>query len=165
MSAHLLRRRRSAAGSGQSLVEFALVFPLIILIVLGVFDFGRAILAANEVADAAREGARTAIVNQNTADIESRAAAQGTALGIPASCAGSGPGVCVTFLHSGSLSATPTPAACSTLEVGCQAVVTVTYQYTPLTPVISNIVGSINLTSTSAQSIESLCSGSGCPVP
>jgi len=42
---------------GQSLVEFALVLPLLILILLGVFDLGRAFNAYIVITNAAREGA------------------------------------------------------------------------------------------------------------
>lgn len=55
----LLHRRRT----GQGLVEFALVFPIFIMLLLGVFDIGRAVFAYNEITNAAREGVRIAIVN------------------------------------------------------------------------------------------------------
>ncbi len=48
---------------GQSLVEFALVLPVILLIVTGLFDVGRAIFQENTLAYAAREGTRYAIVH------------------------------------------------------------------------------------------------------
>lgn len=41
----------------QAMVEFALVIPLIVLLILGIFDLGRAVYAYNVVASAAREGA------------------------------------------------------------------------------------------------------------
>lgn len=59
----LARRERS---SGQSLVEFALVLPLFLLIIIGMVDVGRAIWANNSVANAAREAARYAIVHGGT---------------------------------------------------------------------------------------------------
>lgn len=43
---------------GQSLVEFAFIIPVLMLILLGVFDFGRAFYAYNAISNAAREGAR-----------------------------------------------------------------------------------------------------------
>ena len=46
---------------GQDLVEFALVLPLLLLIVVGVLDLGRAFFAAIAVANVAREGARHGI--------------------------------------------------------------------------------------------------------
>ncbi len=52
--------RRS--DEGQAVVEFALVVPVLLLLVVGVFEFGRAWNAHQAVTDAAREGARTAVV-------------------------------------------------------------------------------------------------------
>jgi hypothetical protein len=43
------------------------------------------------------------------------------------------------------------------MQVGCLAVVTVTAQYQPITPIIGSIVGSIALSSTSKQAVESVC--------
>lgn len=43
---------------GQSLVEFALILPLFVLLLVGVFDIGRAFFAYIAISNAAREGAR-----------------------------------------------------------------------------------------------------------
>ena len=48
---------------GQSLVEFALLLPLMILIITGLFDVARAVWEENTLAYAAREGTRFAIVH------------------------------------------------------------------------------------------------------
>jgi hypothetical protein len=48
---------------GQSLVEFALLLPLMLLIITGLFDLGRAVWQTNTLAYAAREGTRYAIVH------------------------------------------------------------------------------------------------------
>ena len=57
-------RSPAPRARGQGLVEFALVFPVFILLLFGIFDLGRAVYAYNTIGDAAREGARVAIVNQ-----------------------------------------------------------------------------------------------------
>src|ERR1700694_1573807 len=49
------RRRRQSA---QSLTEFALILPVLMLILLGVVDFGRVFYYWTSIANAAREGAR-----------------------------------------------------------------------------------------------------------
>ena len=56
------RRDSSRRESGQALVEFALIAPLLLLLVLGVVEFGRAWNAYQVLTDAAREGARTGVV-------------------------------------------------------------------------------------------------------
>ncbi len=43
---------------GQGLVEFALVLPLLVLIIFGVLDLGRAFYSLIAITNAAREGAR-----------------------------------------------------------------------------------------------------------
>jgi TadE-like protein len=50
-------------STGQALVEFALVVPIFLVLLLGIFDFGRVVWASNSLASAAREGARFAIVH------------------------------------------------------------------------------------------------------
>ena len=52
-----LRDRR-----GQSMVEFALVMPILLLLVFGVTEFSRAWMTMNVLTAAAREGCRLAVV-------------------------------------------------------------------------------------------------------
>lgn len=47
---------------GQSVVEFALVFPLLLVLLIGIAEFGRAWMTMNTLTSAAREGARLAVV-------------------------------------------------------------------------------------------------------
>jgi Flp pilus assembly protein TadG len=51
---------------GQALAEFALVLPLILLFIAGIVEFGRAWNIKQAVTDAAREGARYAVVQDST---------------------------------------------------------------------------------------------------
>jgi Flp pilus assembly protein TadG len=53
---HNVRERGAAA------VEFALVAPLLVLLICGIIDFGRGYATLNQLAAAAREGARVAAV-------------------------------------------------------------------------------------------------------
>ena len=48
---------------GQSLVEFALALPVLLLILLGLADFGRAFYYTTTIANAARAGAEYAATN------------------------------------------------------------------------------------------------------
>lgn len=43
---------------GQSMTEFALVLPILLLIFMGIFDFGRMIFLYSQLSNGAREGAR-----------------------------------------------------------------------------------------------------------
>jgi Flp pilus assembly protein TadG len=60
------------AAPGQELVEFALIFIILMALVAAIVDLGRAIIAYNVLQNAVREGARHAAVHYNTskADIE-----------------------------------------------------------------------------------------------
>lgn len=60
----LLRDRK-----GQAMVEFALVLPILLLILLGIVDFGRILNEHLTVTAAAREGARSAAVMNTDATV------------------------------------------------------------------------------------------------
>jgi hypothetical protein len=56
-------RVRSDRTRGQALVEFAFVLPVFMLLLFGMVDLGRIVWANNSLGNAAREGARFAIVH------------------------------------------------------------------------------------------------------
>lgn len=72
---HKLQHRSKQRG--QTMVEFALAFPIFLMIVLGIFEFGRLFFIYTSIYSAAREGARygAAVENQNDcgASIEAQA--------------------------------------------------------------------------------------------
>jgi Flp pilus assembly protein TadG len=55
-----LFRKRNRRGA--AIVEFALVVPILLLLLWGIVDIGRAFYTINNLASAVREGARTAAV-------------------------------------------------------------------------------------------------------
>lgn len=55
--------RRTSNERGQTLVEFAMIFPILVLMLVGAFDLGRVVLANDLAASAAREAARFAVVH------------------------------------------------------------------------------------------------------
>jgi Flp pilus assembly protein TadG len=54
--------------SGQTLVEFALILPVFLLLVLGFFDLGRAVFYYSSLSNAVREGTRDGVVMNYTGD-------------------------------------------------------------------------------------------------
>ena len=68
-----VRHKRFGRSDGQTLVEFALVLPIFLLIVMGVFEFGRAITYWHDLNNTAQVAARYAVVNRypgcNTTDV------------------------------------------------------------------------------------------------
>src|SRR5579863_5400558 len=107
-------RRRSGGGApdrGAAAVEFALLLPVLLLLVFGLIDLGRALNAQITLTQAAREGARLAALSQ--ANVVSRT--QAAAIGL------SGVTVTVTACPSGSGAAS-------------DATVQVSYPFTFITP-------------------------------
>lgn len=65
-------RRWRETGAGQSLVEFGLIMPLLLILLFGLCDFGRAFYSWLVVTNAAREGARVGAVQGDTSAINTR---------------------------------------------------------------------------------------------
>jgi len=62
---HLRERRAHGSESGVALVEFALILPLVIVILFGILDFGRAFNYWIDMTHLSNEGSRWAAVNRN----------------------------------------------------------------------------------------------------
>jgi Flp pilus assembly protein TadG len=74
-----------ADEQGAVLIEFAMVLPVLLLIVVGIMDFGLLFRQQQVVINAAREGARmAALVGYTEADVQSRVQAYLTAGGVTA---------------------------------------------------------------------------------
>ena len=71
--------------SGAELIEFALVLPLLLLVLLGIIDFGFLFQRYEVVTNAAREGARVAVLpGYGDADVQPRVDQYLTAGGLTA---------------------------------------------------------------------------------
>jgi Flp pilus assembly protein TadG len=148
-----LHRHRTRRDRGQSLVEFALVLPIFLVLFFAVIDFGSAIFTYNSLTNAAREGARLAVVNQDTNSIIARAKAQVSIAELNV------PNVTVNFYQEGTDGTPDTSSTCSPAAVGCLAVVSFEATYRPLTPIIGNILfkNGVTFTATTVLSVEYSC--------
>jgi Flp pilus assembly protein TadG len=65
---------RTKREYGQDLVEYALVLPILLLLVLGTIDLALVVFSYDTISNAAREGARYAVVHPtDVSGIEARA--------------------------------------------------------------------------------------------
>jgi Flp pilus assembly protein TadG len=67
-----IRRGRAHDQRGAVAVEFALIFPILVLLVLGIIEFGAGFHAWDATQNAAREGARLGAVDASPSDITAR---------------------------------------------------------------------------------------------
>lgn len=64
--------RKALAQKGQSAVEFALILPVLLLLLVGITEFGRLFVTNLTLENAAREGARLGITGASYAEVEAR---------------------------------------------------------------------------------------------
>jgi Flp pilus assembly protein TadG len=139
-------RRKSR---GQAMVEFALLSSLLFLMVMGIFDFGRAIAVYINIAEAAHEGARQLVLRSNYASTPPDSVIINATL---AKIGGGGmvltedpclqlPTPCTqpstpTVVNTGFIWITPNRTTGNNLVT-----VRVTYLFAPMTAMISNLTG------------------------
>jgi len=147
------RRGHADARRGQALLEFALVLPIFILLLVAIFDLGRAAFAYNTLTNAAREGARIAIVNQYKPSIVAHAKQQTAIVEL------NDPSVNVDFYQVNTDGTPDTSTQCALIAVGCLAVVSFEATYQPITPLIGNIIfkNGVTFTASSTLSVEYSC--------
>lgn len=140
----LLRRLRRPAGA--ELIEFALVLPMLLLVIVGIFDFGFMFRDFGVITNAAREGARIGVLTgYSTTDVQTRAGTYITAAGLDATQA-------------------TTAVAIEDLAVGGTATVkvvrvTVTYPHSfsflgPIASLVGGSFGSVSLRAVSTMRVE-----------
>lgn len=124
MTTILFANKRSKPGQseiGQSMVEFALVVPFLILLTLGVVDLGRVIFLNTMFSAAVQEGARVGAVTPNFTQIQG--AVEEELVGVPVG------DVTISIERTDVYT-----------EVGIE------YVFVPVTPLLSRIVGAEGLT-------------------
>jgi hypothetical protein len=142
--------RRHDKSRGQTLVEFALILPIFLLVLMGILDLGRAVYYSSTLSNAAREAARQAIVDQTCSHVSGEAIQRTVGM--------SNVSVTVVWLNpSGTQTRTCQPTPSGTANIGDRVVVTLGYDYNAATPIIGNLVGTIHLQGTSTFGVEATC--------
>jgi len=116
--------RRLRSERGAELIEFALIFPLLLLVLLGIIDFGLMFQRYEVLTNATREGARIAVLpNYTAADVQMRVCDYLTSGGVPTTG-------CRTAPTNPLVTVTPTPIAMGAGVTPISAVtVTLAYQH------------------------------------
>lgn len=134
---------RSSGERGASILELAMIAPLLAVVVMGVVDLTRAHQLQIRLEDAAREGAAVAQLRPNDVqcpsddDIAGRAGAEDDSLETE-------PGYAVSVLAesgAGDLVVPVTGCGGSTAQSGERVRVEVTARFVVVTPLVSNLVG------------------------
>lgn len=113
-----MQTRLGRLESGQELVEFALVLIIFLVVLMVIFDMGRAVYYYSSIHNAAREGARYGITDQNAGNIQAIARSVVTGLDID-------------------------PVVGFTEDT---VTVVVDYEFTPVTPVLNLFAGENTIT-------------------
>jgi len=138
-----MKFKRYLMPKGQDLVEYALLLPFMLMLIMGIFDLGRVTFLYSTITNISREGARYGVVHQCD-DPGVMAAAKDKSIGINPND--------LDFTISWN------PADCSYPDPGSGTVtVSVSFDFLPLTPFIANILGggsSVTLDATTTMYLE-----------
>ena len=144
--------RRPNRKRGQALVEFALVFPIFMLVLSGIMDFGFMLYSRMSVINASREAAHAAIVTENHANIALVAEGAAVATAAQGGVSISSSSVTVSCLATSVNVSSPSPVDCSSAVPLDSVVVEVSYTYHSFFPLLFG--ASIGLTSTTQMVLE-----------
>jgi Flp pilus assembly protein TadG len=141
-----MRARSRSGRRGQALVEFSLTVSIFLILLMGVFDLGRAIYMYNGVAEAAREIARVTAVHPGAALGGSTQTAS-----VIATQKGLIPNLGNPTFACRNIDNTAVAGTCRRPDHSVR--VTISAVYTPATPVLS-FIGNITVSSSSSAKIQ-----------
>jgi len=133
---------------GQSLVEFALILPIALFLLLGFFDLGRAVFYYSSLTNAVREAARSMIVESNHDNEEAiRSAIQDELYTFAFAINPNDIVFEFTYFTEDDDMRTPTPSVpASPTNPITNIVISASYSYLPVTPFISRLLSDGNIT-------------------
>jgi len=129
--------RWSRSERGAAAVELALVFPILILLIFGIVEFGRAYNTKLQISAAVREGARGLALGDTLTQVKS-------------TVTNAAPGLDATALAApGAVTTSASPCL-----PGTSATVTVSYPFTYSVPLLFDVSSTITLSATGAMRCE-----------
>ncbi len=144
----MLRLRRRADERGQTLAEFAMLVPLLVILIFGFVDVSRIYQSWVTIEGAAREGARYGVTGRSDCDIaadDRLACIEYNTTQRAQALTNDDTNLTVT-VRSWDFPAYADPAAEGDPGQQCDAIeVQVDYAFTPSTPLAETIFGTINL--------------------
>lgn len=133
---------RLRVDTGSSAVEFALVVPLLVLLVVGIVEFGRGYNVQNTLSAASREAVRA--VALSSASSSPLAVATAAVTSNTSTVSGT-VAVAVAFWTSGTATAPSAPTTATSCASGYDVHVNLTYPFTLLTTEIPSNGGTITM--------------------
>jgi len=135
-------------GQGQGLVEFALILPFLLLLVLGIFEFGYVFTVYSGMFNAAREGARYGVVNPR--DV------MGIVSGVREKIFLVDPAVVNIAVAYDNGPDTSVFTNTTQVQIGDRVLVYLAYDLPTITPVIQSIVSTLYIETEAARTVTSL---------
>ena len=166
-----LFKKSSWREKAQTMIEFALVFPVLLLLLYGIIEFGRLLFIYTSVTTSSREAARYGSAVGNTGGIPRYldcagilGAGRRSAILTPLDAGN----ITISYDHGPSVPWYPSSITCATASnekfvLGDRIVVDVSVQYTPLMPLVN--FASFPISSTTARTILRTVEVLGTPVP
>ncbi len=166
------RGRGNTGEGGQSLVEFALVFPIFIVMLFGLIDGARFVYSDSVLSQAAREGARLAAVEAGWIGKTSTGCGSAGGPVCPASVAVLEQDIRVAVnrmvvglatlstvhIRCDNAGNEPTGAwtgvSCTNRDIGDVVSIRVQFTYQPLTPVVGSLLGAVARTASASMVIN-----------
>lgn len=130
-----VRLNRLKNQKGQALVEFALILPILLILVMAILQFGMMLNSYLTIENASREGARAGIVGSSDVEIKQ--------LIISTS----------PRLNPQNLTVSITPDE-TVRKSGDTLTVNVSYNYEPIVPIISSLLNNVVLNGQTSMRVE-----------
>jgi Flp pilus assembly protein TadG len=153
-------KRNRRGDRGQGMLEFALVLPLLLLVLMAIIDFGWILLVYSNIFNATREGVRYGVTRpRDYYGIDSSARTKISV--VPPDDVE----IYVWYDHGPNTPSTDVFTDTNQVQVGDRVIVDAQYSVTPITPLLQPIIGDLQLQAQGARTIQTLGDAVSPPPP